>query len=104
MEHKFVENLTNHVTTLEQNFNNYAASIQKRSKMWEKFDSQYTSFRSKQELIKLNVGGYLFQASLATLTSVKDSLFHSLIDTNSNEIFIDRPGKHFHIILNHLRT
>lgn len=60
--------------------------------------------------IKLDVGGKVFAASLATLTSVKDSFFHSMFSgrwplkpEDDGCFFIDRDPKAFPLILNFLR-
>ncbi|PIC49135.1 hypothetical protein B9Z55_007840 [Caenorhabditis nigoni] len=70
------------------------------------------SFRSSNkmtDIVKLNVGGTMFQTSKSTLTKF-DGFFKTLLETgipvtkdNSSAIFIDRSPKHFEKILDFLR-
>ncbi|ULU08587.1 hypothetical protein L3Y34_019650 [Caenorhabditis briggsae] len=60
-------------------------------------------------IIKLNVGGSLFQTSKSTLTKF-DGFFKKMLRTEipvakdeSGAIFIDRDPKHFRVILNFMR-
>ncbi|UMM20498.1 hypothetical protein L5515_015752 [Caenorhabditis briggsae] len=60
-------------------------------------------------IIKLNVGGSLFQTSKSTLTKF-DGFFKTMLETEipvakdeSGAIFIDRDPKHFRVILNFMR-
>lgn len=61
--------------------------------------------------IKLNVGGYRFETSLQTLTSVPGTYFSSLFsgrfpltpDEEDGSYFIDRSGRHFNYVLDYLR-
>ncbi|CCD64912.1 BTB domain-containing protein [Caenorhabditis elegans] len=64
---------------------------------------------SKDNIVKLNVGGTVFQTSKSTLTMI-DGFFKMMLESDiplqkddSNCIFIDRSPKHFDIILNFLR-
>ncbi|RKO93828.1 BTB/POZ protein, partial [Blyttiomyces helicus] len=78
----------------------------------EKIREQMAVLERKQTTkVKLNVGGYHFETSVDTLRSAGDSFFTCLFDgkwiANPDEsdgsIFIDRDGRNFHHILNHLR-
>ena len=61
--------------------------------------------------VKLNVGGYRFETSVQTLTSVPDTYFASMFSgrfeltplTSSSEYFIDRCGSVFHHVLDYMR-
>lgn len=60
--------------------------------------------------IKLNVGGTVFVTTRDTLASEHDSMLRAMFSEEFNtqpdedgEVFIDRNGKHFGIILEHLR-
>ena len=66
------------------------------------------------EIVRMNVGGYVYQTTLATLSGASGSLGHwfsegsdsGLVPTLRDEegrFFIDRDGKHFGKILNFLR-
>ena len=63
------------------------------------------------EPISLNVGGKTYCTTSDTLTKYRDSFFGAMFSgyialkpTKSGTYFIDRDGKHFHYILNYLRT
>lgn len=64
-----------------------------------------------QGLIKLNVGGTRYTTSLATLTAIPEAYFSSLFSgdwqqvlTAEGEVFLDRDGERFKIILEYLRA
>ncbi|CAO4367722.1 unnamed protein product [Caenorhabditis nigoni] len=61
------------------------------------------------DIVKLNVGGSIFQSSKSTLTKF-DGFFRTMFETpipvpkdDSGAIFIDRDPTHFHLILNFMR-
>ena len=63
-------------------------------------------------VVTLNVGGYLFTTTIATLTRFSDTMLgamfsgrHAFSHTQDKNgaFFIDRDGRHFHEILNFLR-
>lgn len=61
--------------------------------------------------VKLNVGGVKYETTLTTLTADGDesmlgSMFsgrHALVTNDEGEVFIDRDGTHFGLVLNVLR-
>ena len=64
----------------------------------------------ESEVINLNIGGHKLTTSLQTLQSDPSSMLgimfsgrHPIIKQDDGSIFIDRDGRHFHIILNYLR-
>lgn len=64
-----------------------------------------------QGLVKLNVGGIKYTTSLATLTAVPEAYFSSLFSgdwqqvlTAEGEVFLDRDGERFKVILEYLRA
>ncbi|CAL2033813.1 unnamed protein product [Caenorhabditis brenneri] len=64
---------------------------------------------SNQNIIKLNVGGTIFQTTISTLTRF-DGFFKTMLETDvplatdpSDAIFIDRPAEHFNLILSYMR-
>ncbi|XP_053211053.1 BTB/POZ domain-containing adapter for CUL3-mediated RhoA degradation protein 2-like [Panonychus citri] len=71
----------------------------------------FTPVENEQsEFVKLNVGGYLFQTTIATLTKV-DCMFKGMFSEGFEAkkdpegwILIDRDGKHFGKILQFLRN
>lgn len=65
---------------------------------------------SMDTMIRLNVGGTRFEATVATLTRVKPTYFSTMFSSNSGvepnrdgEYVIDRDPDHFKLILNYLR-
>lgn len=76
----------------------------------EKKMSQDTGKKPSFDYVRLDVGGHLFTASKQTLQRFEDSFFAKLVlpenDRRKSEldfITIDRDGKHFGSILEHLR-
>lgn len=62
-----------------------------------------------EEIIRLNVGGVIFQTTRNTLLFDEESRFYAMFSDdqtfeNQREVFIDRDGTHFRYILNYLRT
>ncbi len=66
---------------------------------------------SSPEKIRLNVGGFRFETTLSTLTRDPVSMLGRMFSDDwqdsdklaNEETFIDRDGRHFHLILNFLR-
>ena len=52
--------------------------------------------------ITLKIGEYIFYTTRTTLR-LKDGFLRTIADTNEKQVFIDRDGKHFRIILNYIR-
>eukprot|EP00761_Pharyngomonas_kirbyi_P010017 gb/GECH01010035.1/.p1 GENE.gb/GECH01010035.1/~~gb/GECH01010035.1/.p1 ORF type:complete len:801 (+),score=133.67 gb/GECH01010035.1/:1-2403(+) len=69
-----------------------------------------------QSTVSLNVGGVIHKTTISTLINNKhepDSMFTAMFGRNqmfelqkdeSGNIFIDRDGRHFHLLLNYLRS
>ena len=90
---------------LESNFSNYSKKLVGRNKKWDQFDKQYPGFLNKPTLIKLNVGGYKFLVNEALLYSENNNFKKVVsegVQTENNEVFIDRPGRNFQFILDYL--
>jgi len=106
MEHKKFEELTRQAVNLENNFKRAACVTDRRAKMWEQFDKQYNLIKSGSSTIRLNVGGVKFTTNKETLCAIENSYFTKLLskEDTTQEVFIDRPGKHFNKILSYLRT
>ena len=68
------------------------------------------SGKDNDDWIKLNVGGFRFETTVKTLSredSMLSTMVTSEIPTSKDEdgcIKIDRPGKHFNLILDYLRS
>ena len=64
----------------------------------------------QKDMISLNIGGNYYSTSKPTLCSQKNSMlaamfsgYHKLTKSEDGSYFIDADGKHFDIIVNHLR-
>ena len=61
------------------------------------------------KIVTLDVGGVIYKTTIGTLTKCDGSMLASMfsgrhkIDLDS-PVFFDRDGRHFHVILNHLRN
>lgn len=92
--------------------------IDKRMKDMKKLEQEFQNKLNKmntvknfQKIIKLNVGGTIYQTTIKTLTSDKNSLLYlmfndkfNLLNDSNNNIFIDRDGDIFSYVLSYLRT
>lgn len=103
--------LKSKLESIEGEFENKLKEVESKDAKFKKIDEQIEELISKKDsLIKLNVGGKIFQTKLSTLLSVKDTLFAKIITSyqESNEsfteLFFDRSFDHFPIILDFLRT
>jgi hypothetical protein len=69
-------------------------------------------FELQKQEVKLDVGGFRFSTSFQTLGSMPDSLLAAMLsgsyplerDEEDGSLFIDRDGRHFHHVLNYLRS
>ncbi len=106
MEHNNFSELYRYGERLKNNFGRSSEAIAKRNVLWERFAKQYPLTKSS-EAIKIKVGGYRFTVLRASLLSVPKTKFEELITnplkSEEDEIFIDRPGKYFDVILRYLR-
>ena len=64
----------------------------------------------QKDMIRLNIGGNYYSTSKSTLFAQRNSMletmfsgYHKLTKSEDGSYFIDADGKHFGIILNHLR-
>ena len=64
----------------------------------------------QKDMISLNIGGNYYSTSKSTLCSQRNSMlaatfsgYHKITKSEDGSYFIDADGKHFDIILNHLR-
>jgi WD40 repeat protein len=67
--------------------------------------------KEKMELVKLNIGGWRYTTTKATLTRISSSFFNALMEgdipstlDDEGAYFIDREGRYFEPILNFMRT
>ena len=82
-----------------------------KEKEKEKEAKEAANKDADMRIVKLNIGGYKFSTTRATLTSVPNSYFAALLEgrmpTAKDEkgaYFIDRDGQYFAPILSYLRT
>uniref|UniRef100_A0A1I7TCK7 BTB domain-containing protein n=1 Tax=Caenorhabditis tropicalis TaxID=1561998 RepID=A0A1I7TCK7_9PELO len=75
----------------------------------KKTNSTSSATNNDDQIVRLNIGGSVFQTSRATLTKF-DGFFKALFETelsairdDSGAIFVDRDPKHFRLILNFMR-
>jgi soluble cytochrome b562 len=103
--------LKSKLLNIEGEFENKLKEVENKESKFKKIDEQIDELVNKKDsVIKLNVGGKIYQTKISTLLSVKDTLFtkivSSALDNNETitELFFDRSFDHFHIILDYLRT
>ena len=110
MNSTLFDDLETNIRMLRSNFRTYSNKILKRNEKCDKYNKQYSTFKTKPELILLNIGGVKYSISKELLFSNSSFNFKKIIedsigsDKETREIFIDRPGVNFTIILNYLRT
>ena len=78
---------------------------------WEEEKKRIASTHNVEATIKLDIGGQLFTTTLTTLTRFPETMLgamfsgrHALTKNEAGAHFIDRDGRHFHEILNFLRS
>lgn len=69
------------------------------------------SSNENKEIIKLDIGGYIYKTTKTTLTKYKNTYFsglfsgkYKIIEQEDGSIFIDRDGSHFKTLLNFMRS
>src|SRR5690349_16984362 len=111
--------LKQELDNLKSRFGNLQDEIEDKSKhqvdreeKFKRLDQQLDDFlNTKDDIIKLNIGGKIFITKISTLMTIKNTLFHTLLAefiTNNTsapkEMFIDRSYKHFSHIIEYFRT
>ncbi len=111
MDPQNVKDLENSIKKFDANFTNYSKKIFARDSKWEQYEKQYKELNNnKNKYITLNIGGYIYHVNQDLLFSHEDYNFKKLVEDNSklpnsnNEVFIDKPGKNFEMILKYLKT
>ena len=101
------------LSNIEKDFTEKLADVAEKELINKRCEEKLMELiESKQTpLINLNIGGRIFNTRLATLLSVKDTLFYKtfskMVEEGTKipeEIFFDRSYVHFDLILNYLRT
>lgn len=108
---KATEELFTEVTKMTQLVKDKYENASKDRIQWQSLKSKLEQ-TSLERIVKLNVGGNRYTASIDTLTRESDTYFTDLfspnakleIDDSDGSIFIDRNGKIFSYILEYLRT
>jgi len=71
----------------------------------ENLEDKISDIRKQTETKNtLNIGGFKFVTSKQTLSKEPYSLLNHITTDMKEEIFIDRPAKHFNTILNYIRN
>ena len=94
---------------LEKELTDQMMELEVKAQKWHDIDEEAEkTTKSNNQVINIDVGGRKFQTKLETLMSVKDTLFYKLFLSNkldlTKEIFIDRNGEMFGVILSFLRN
>ena len=78
---------------------------------WDEEKKCIATTHNLEATIKLDIGGHSFTTTLTTLTRFPDTMLgamfsgrHALTKNEAGAYFIDRDGRHFHYILNFLRS
>src|SRR5689334_1817411 len=75
----------------------------------DSLDADVPPTATSSQIVRLNVGGYRFETTVSTLLREPDSMLGRMFShdwaacRSSTETFIDRDGRHFHVVLNYLR-
>lgn len=108
---KSLVSLKEKVDSLEINLVAQTKELDNRGLKWFEFDDKKQKLienGAERKIVKINVGGKVFQCSLLTILNNPDCLFFNLIMTDNwnyeEEIFFDRSFKYFPIVLSYLRN
>lgn len=94
---------------IETNLAKQSKQIDDRESKWQKMENNIRQYRtSKIEKINLNIGGVKYTTTLSTLLSDPTSIFNKILTSKeldiTEEIYIERRGDLFSILLEYLRT
>ena len=104
-----VSTLKNRLESIETQLEGQMKDLETRERKWNKLDKYVEEILKVQnDVLRLNIGGKKFAASVDTFLKTPDTLFYKLIlskkiDLN-DEIFFDRSPTMFPAILDFLRT
>lgn len=103
--------LKSKLENIEDKFDTQLKEVENKEAQFKRIEEQIDELiKNKDSVIKLNIGGRVYQTRISTLLSVKDTLFakiiSSAVDNNETitELFFDRSFDHFDTILDFLRT
>ena len=103
--------LKSRLENIEGEFENKLKEVENKESRFKIIDEQIEELINKKDsVIKINVGGKVFQTKISTLLSSKDTLFCKIVtkalDNNETltDLFFDRSYDQFDLILDFLRT
>lgn len=94
---------------IEASLSKQSKQIEERESKWEKMDSNIKAYKTKEiKKVNLNIGGVVYSSTIGTLLSDKTSIFNKILSSKeidlNDELYIERRGDLFAIILEYLRT
>jgi hypothetical protein len=98
---------------IEKEFDDKLKDVAEKETRYKELDDRIEEIiKSKNNIVRLNVGGKIFKTRVSTLLASKDTIFYYLVskeleensELNDKEFFFDRSYKFFPIILDYLRT
>ena len=105
------------LSAVEEELNSFLSLLDSNMTLLEGATSHFAEMSEKlsnvhfSDIIKINVGGRIFQTTLKTLQKEPESLLASMFSKcfdlkkeDDGSYFIDHDGTHFHHILNYLRA
>lgn len=104
--------LKSKLQNIEKDFSEKVEDVEQKEIKAKRLDEEIDFLvQTKNQIIKLNIGGKVFHTKIPTLLNMKESLFYKIITEKkeknedlNEEVFFDRSYQHFEIILNYLRT
>ena len=103
--------LKSRLENIEGEFESKLKEVESKEVKFKKIDDQIDELINKKDsVIRLNIGGRIFQTKLSTLLSAKNTLFAKIITLALDkgevitELFFDRSYNYFHLIIDFLRT
>jgi hypothetical protein len=95
--------------TIETNLAKQSKQIDDRESKWTKMENNMRNYKTtKIEKVYLNVGGVKYTTTVSTLLSDPTSLFNKILTSKeidlNDEIYIERRGDLFTILLEYFRT
>lgn len=94
---------------IELNLAKQSKQIDEREERWQKMADNIRPYKAQTvQKIFLNIGGVKYTTTLSTLISNSDCIFNKILSSDkiniSEEIYIERRGDLFQIILEYLRS
>jgi len=103
--------LKSKLENIEGEFDSKLKEVENKEAQFKKIEQQIEELISKKDsVVKLNIGGRVYQTRISTLLSIKDTLFAKIVSNSLEnnepltELFFDRSFDHFDVIIDFLRT